>query len=152
MERSDVLCICALKLGETISGSTLGSLDGIDLIVTTMPCCDENREVSINMNRATAQHYASKFATKYKAVILIDGDVVATRESVDTLLENYNADGCVAVRTKENSEGHIFCSFCILPMIMYLGLNYFGKGQCQCSMIAGKMDVKYIENVKVSEK
>lgn len=151
--RNEILCVCALKLGNIISGKVLSALQGVDFLVTTLPTMDDdNRVLSIKMNRALAQKKALKKQIFYKAVILVDGDVELTAEAVDKLIENYNENECKCILTKERKEKHIFCSCCILSFLNYSRIDYWNSKLCQCSLINDLMPVSYIDGITLTEK
>lgn len=111
------------------------------------------REININWNRHELQQLVREKYSDTELVLLMDSDVMATKEQVEALLDAFDGSP-IALRTKTFDTGkHICCACCLLKMEDYLAIDYIETlvDACQCHKIMTKFGVKYIEGYQACE-
>lgn len=112
-----------------------------------------NREININHNRHELQQEIRKAGVNADLVLLMDSDVIAEKEQLEALLENFEGKP-LALRTKDFDTGrHVCCACCLMRLEDYLAIDYVGEyvDVCQCSKIMEKFGVSYLEGYQAHE-
>ena len=111
------------------------------------------REININYNRNDLQQVIRDNYKDVDLVLLMDSDVIATKEQLQALLDNFKGTP-LALKTKTFSTGqHICCACCLLTLQDYLSIKYIDEyiDECQCTKIMKLFDVKYLEGQQAYE-
>lgn len=111
------------------------------------------REININYTRHELQQLVKEQYFSYDLVLLMDSDVIATKEQLIALLDNFNGSP-LALKTKTfNTDSHICCACCLIRMDDYLSLKYIEEfiDECQCSKIMRSFNVAYLEGYQAHE-
>lgn len=111
------------------------------------------REININWNRHELQQLVREKYSDAELVLLMDSDVMATKEQLEALLDAFDGSP-IALRTKTFDTGkHICCACCLLKMEDYLAIDYIGTlvDVCQCRKIMAQFGVKYLDGYQACE-
>ena len=111
------------------------------------------REININYNRKDLQELIRKDYSSADLVLLMDSDVIATKEQLHKLLESYDGTP-LALKTKPISvDTHICCACCLISMQDYLKIDYVDTyvDDCQCKKIMRLFPVRYLEGEQAYE-
>jgi len=125
-------------------------------LVTFKQCTDTHshfREININYNRNDLQQVIRDNYKDVDLVLLMDSDVIATKEQLQALLDNFKGTP-LALKTKTFSTGqHICCACCLLTLQDYLSIKYIDEyvDECQCTKIMKLFGVKYLEGYQAHE-
>ena len=107
---------------------------GLPRLVSELAPSVKVRERNININRARLQSiFVTKYFPKYEYVLLLDSDVVVSREAVNLLLKAWTPDTTPCACTKEGNGGHVVCSCALVHRTDYEKVDYLSEMmQCQC--------------------
>lgn len=111
------------------------------------------REININYNRHELQCLVRDKYSDCDTVLLMDSDVIATKEQLDALQTAFDGTP-LALKTKLfNTSTHICCACCMMRMADYLQIKYIDEyvDECQCSKIMHQFGVKYLERYQAFE-
>lgn len=124
-----------LVLTPTAPGTILAPYSlGLPRLVSELAPSVKIRERNININRARLQQiFVARYFTKYEYVLLLDSDVVVSRETVDMLLKAWKLGTTPCALTKGLCEGHVVCACSLVHRADYEKVDYLSDlSQCQC--------------------
>lgn len=125
-----ILAVTPILPGDLLAPYTLG----LPRIVSEMSAFNRNREVSINLNRARLQSMVrERYSSKYSHILLLDSDVVVSKECVDRLTDAWYSGTTACALTKDGKTTHVITSCGLLSMADYLSIDYLKNlSECQC--------------------
>ena len=123
---------------------------GIPRVFSECAPFDLSREANINVNRARLQSlYRTKLHRKYPYVILMDSDVVVTKDDLVKLVEAWKPNTTPCIRTKRVDGDHVCCACCFMLGEDYIKVNYLEHPrQCQCLKVQNPY---YVDGLQGSE-
>lgn len=107
---------------------------GFPRLVSELAPSVKVRERNINLNRARLQEmFLRSLFPRYEFVLLLDSDVVVSRETVDMLLKAWTAGTTPCANTKGTHGGHVVCSCALMHRSDYEKVDYLTNlSECQC--------------------
>ena len=118
-----------------VSGTVLAPYTlGLPRLVAGTEVPVKVRERRINVSRAICQEiFLKRYFQKYEFVLLMDSDVVVSRETVEKLLNAWKSGTTPCALTKGLCAGHVVCSCALVHRTDYEKVNYFSDMEtCQC--------------------
>ena len=128
--KSEILVLTPIAPGTVLAPYSLG----LPRLVSEVAPSVKVRERNINLNRARLQEmFLSRYFTRYEYVLLLDSDVVVSRETVDMLLKAWTPETTPCAITKGLCEGHVVCACSLVHRNDYEKVDYLSElSQCQC--------------------
>lgn len=112
------------------------------------------RDIRINHNWHELREIIKKDHSDADLVLLMDSDVIATKEQLQALLNAFDGHP-LALRTKQHDTGnHICCACCLLTMSDWMKVHYIEEyvDDCPCNKIKKFCGpVRYIEGQQAYE-
>lgn len=128
------IILTPIKCGDIIPPCDLG----FPRLVFQFPVLEySTRQRSIEVCRAALQqYYARHLAKKYNSVFLIDSDVVADKETLEALVNEWKPGRTPCVSTKGGMTSHVIASCCFLSREDFLGVDFLDSpDSCHCTKL-----------------
>lgn len=132
-------------------GSVLAPCDlGAPRLVSELTPSVTSREANINMNRARLQRmFMTRHFPKYEFVLLLDSDVVVSKETVEKLMKAWKPGTTPCANTKGHEGGHVVASCALIGRQDYAEIDYMTKPyECQCRKVPNPF---YVEGAAGAE-
>ena len=142
-----VLAVTPIKPGTILAPFDLG----IERFVSEMSPFGETREASINMNRQRLQSMVRRVYAmrQISHILLLDSDVVATKEIFELLKKAWKPGYTACANTKGGATTHVLASFALIGVNDYLNIDYLTNiNQCQCQKVPNPF---YVEGAATTE-
>ena len=129
----DVIVVTPICPGTILAPYSLG----YPRLISEMSPIAAARERSINTNRARLQRmFVSKYFCDYELVLLLDSDVIVTKETVDKLIAAWKPGLVPCANTKGCETDHVVASCALIGRKDYSEIDYLKDPDiCQCKKL-----------------
>ena len=128
-----VLVVTPIAPGTVLAPYSLGLPRLVSELAPSVRC----RELNININRARLQRmFMGDYFPLYEFVLLLDSDVVVTRETVDMLEKAWKPCTTPCANTKGHETDHVVASCALIHRTDYSRIDYLSNiYECQCKKV-----------------
>ena len=118
---------------------------GIPRVVSELaPSFHATREHEININRHRLQGFVLNRRRDYEFVLLLDADVIVSRDALGKLVDAWKPGTTPCVNTKGVKTGHVIASCALISMEDYANIDYLEHAElCQCLKVPKPFYIDY---------